>query len=85
MNIPKSNTDLIRLKCVFSMGTLFLSSSDTLHPFPSLAQERVNPIRKEPEVLNTAFMQGGGFSFWGDYSNLSPSYSNLSPSYALED
>ena len=62
------------------MGTLFLSSSDTLtlHPFPSLVQERVNPIRKEAEVLNTAFMQGGGFSFWGDYSN-------LSPSYALED
>lgn len=60
------------------MATLFLSSPDTLHPFPSLAQERENPIRKEAEVFNTAFMQGEGFSFWGDYSN-------VSPFYALED
>lgn len=60
------------------MGTLFLSSPDTFHSFPSLAQERENPIRKKAEVLNTAFMQGKGFSFWGEYSN-------FSPFYALED
>jgi hypothetical protein len=43
-----------------------------------LAEEREIPIRKEAEVLDIAFMQGEGFSFWGDYSN-------FSPFYALED
>jgi len=56
------------------MGTLFLSSPHTFHPFPSLTQERENSIRKEIEVLNAAFMQEEGFSFWGDYSDFSPSY-----------
>jgi hypothetical protein len=45
------------------MGTLFVSSPDTFHPFPSLAEEREIPIRKEAEVLDIAFMQGEGFSF----------------------
>lgn len=31
-------------------------------------------MQKLAQIINTVFMQGNSFSFWGDYSNLPPSW-----------